>query len=272
MILQNLHAHTTYDDGKSTAEEMILGAIAQGCTSLGFSGHSPLPWGSDGWAMPAERVADFRREVLTLREKYREQLEVFLGLEQDLDSPRQEGEWDYLIGSVHSIWAGGTHHPVDYTAEATGRTIAEHFGGDAYAYAECYFQRVATVVEKTGCQIVGHFDLTAKFNESSHFFEEEHPRYLTAAMDALDVLAKRDPIFEINTGAISRGYRSIPYPAPVFLRRLRELKCRVCFSGDTHHCSNVIYAYDAARQLALDCGYSEIWVLTRDGFVPQTIS
>ena len=40
MELKNFHTHTTYCDGKNTAEEMILAAINQGFTALGFSGHS----------------------------------------------------------------------------------------------------------------------------------------------------------------------------------------------------------------------------------------
>ena len=42
MTLQNLHTHTVFSDGKNTPEEMVLGAVRAGCTSLGFSEHSPL--------------------------------------------------------------------------------------------------------------------------------------------------------------------------------------------------------------------------------------
>ena len=41
--LQNLHTHTTYCDGKNTAEEMVQKAIELGFRSLGFSGHAPMP-------------------------------------------------------------------------------------------------------------------------------------------------------------------------------------------------------------------------------------
>ena len=41
--LQNLHTHTTYCDGKNTAEEMVQKAIELGFKSLGFSGHAPMP-------------------------------------------------------------------------------------------------------------------------------------------------------------------------------------------------------------------------------------
>ena len=104
MILQNLHTHTVFGDGRNTPEEMVLGALSSGCTSLGFSEHSPLPPGLDpeGWAMRAEEAGAYRAEVLRLREKYLGKIELFLGLEQDLDSPPPAEDYDYLkIGRAH---------------------------------------------------------------------------------------------------------------------------------------------------------------------------
>ena len=106
MSLQNLHTHTVFGDGKNTAEEMVLGAIRAGCGSLGFSEHSPLPpdVDPDGYTMAADSVPAYRREVLRLREAYAGKLEIFLGLEQDIDSAPPEDRYDYVIGSVHGVW------------------------------------------------------------------------------------------------------------------------------------------------------------------------
>lgn len=56
---QNLHTHTTFCDGKNTAEEMILAALELGMDSLGFSGHSPLE--GECWAMDPADVPRYRR-------------------------------------------------------------------------------------------------------------------------------------------------------------------------------------------------------------------
>lgn len=271
MILQNLHTHTVFSDGKHTAEAMALSAISSGCTSLGFSEHSPLPWGTDGWAMAEAVMPAYRAEILRLRERYADRLEIFLGLEQDLDSPPAAGSWDYLIGSVHSVWPAGVCRSVDFNATYAAETIRDHFGGDPYAYAEAYFHRVAMAAEKTACQIIGHFDLVAKFNEGGRMLDESHPRYLSAAMDALDTLAKRDVIFEINTGAMSRGYRTTPYPAPTLLRAMQERGCRICITSDSHSADTILHAFDQAVELAKSCGFRESWVLTKQGFIPQEI-
>ena len=39
---QNLHTHTTWDDGAASPMDMARAAMDAGLTSLGFSIHSPL--------------------------------------------------------------------------------------------------------------------------------------------------------------------------------------------------------------------------------------
>ena len=228
--------HTRYGDGVNCPEEMVLGAIRSGCTSLGFSEHSPLPrhLDPDGWSMAERDVDRYRAEVLALRSKYVGTLSLYLGLEQDMDSPAVEGPWDYRIGSVHSVWAEGRCLSVDNTAAALQAAISRHFGGDPLALAEAYYQRLSQVAAVTGCEIVGHFDLVTKFNEGGALFDESCPRYRDAALGALDTLSGRGLLFEINTGAMSRGYRTAPYPAPFLLRELcavgaDTLRGRMCW-------------------------------------------
>lgn len=270
MILQNLHTHTVFGDGAGTPERMARRALAAGCASLGFSEHSPLPPAADpdGWSMAASDVAAYRAEILALREKYRDRLAIFLGLEQDVDSPAPEGDWDYLIGSVHSVRADGRFLSVDESPEAFARSVREHFGGDSLAFAGAYYRRAAGAAEKTGCQVVGHFDLVAKFNEGGRFFDEAAPRYRRAALEALEAVMERDVIFEINTGAISRGYRAAPYPAPFLLEAIRQKGGRVCITSDSHSADTIVHAFPHAAALAEAAGFRETWVLAKDGFQP----
>ena len=41
-MIQNLHTHATFCDGKNTPEELIHEAIRMDMDSLGFSSHAPL--------------------------------------------------------------------------------------------------------------------------------------------------------------------------------------------------------------------------------------
>ncbi len=266
---QNLHTHTTFCDGKNTPLEMVQAALAQGLDSLGFSGHSPLP-GTD-WCMNQSTVPEYRREILELREQYKGELEIFLGLEQDILSPLPDQPYDYLIGSVHSVLRGEEMVYVDESRESFLQGIQSWFGGDPLAFAEEYYRQVGTVAQKTGCQIVGHLDLICKFNQGDQILDTSHPRYQKAVLGALEELSSRNVILEINTGAMSRGYRTQPYPAPWILKAAREMKFPICITSDAHSTEHLTFAFDQAAQMAGSCGYQETMYLTKQGFIPERL-
>lgn len=267
---QTLHCHTAFCDGKNTPEEMAAAALAAGCGAIGFSGHAPLD--GEDWCMTARTVPAYRRAAGELREKYRGRMEVFAGLEQDFFSPPPEAGWDYLIGSVHCVKRGGVLLPVDESEEAFLHGVREHCGGDCYAFARDYFRMEAEVAEKTGCQIVGHFDLITKFNRGNRLFDTADPRYRGPAMEALDALLEQEVIFEINTGAMSRGYRAEPYPEPFLLRRIRERGGRVAVSSDSHSRDTLLFGYGPAFRLAADCGFDATVYRTGSGFADVPIA
>ena len=271
MITQNLHMHSTWDDGRSTVEEMILASKAAGLTSVGFSVHAPMPI-ENCWACTEERLPGYIAEVRALAAKYAGEIGVYLGAEWDVVSGDMDlTAYDYVIGSAHQLPAAGWPS-VDESAEATRRYLAEHFGGDADAAAEAYFEELAKVAANPLVDIAGHFDLITKFDEQHGFFNPRSARYQKAALAAMERLVRAGKIFEINTGAISRGYRTTPYPSRELLMLLREMGGRVTVSADCHHVSGVVCAFESAERLAKDCGFKEVWVLDgRKNFVPKAL-
>ena len=82
MITQNLHMHSTWDDGKCSIEEMILASKAAGLTSVGFSVHCPMPF-ENTWECPLEKLPDYIAEVRAMQAKYAGIIDVYLGIEWD---------------------------------------------------------------------------------------------------------------------------------------------------------------------------------------------
>ena len=119
--------------------------------------------------------------------------------------------FDYIIGSVHAYHKDGYDMSpdsfvwVDYSTSHIQTALDKFYNGDEMALAEDYFERVSHVVEQTKCNIIGHFDLVTKFNEQLKIFDESHPRYIAAVDKSLSRLLKTGAIFEINTGAMSKG-------------------------------------------------------------------
>ena len=240
--MYDLHTHTVFSDGRDTPEEMTEEALRRGMTRIGFSDHSHADWDDAG--MPADRIEEYRAEILRLKEKYAGRIEVCLGLERDYYSDDFR-EYDYVIGSVHSVrMEDGYHLCVDWNSEWIERDCGKYFGGDWYALAEAYFRTEADVVRQTRCDIIGHFDLVCKLNERHRWFDESHPRYRAAWRRAADELLKTGKLFEINTGAISRGYKTEAYPSPEIRAYLRERGARMILSSDAHQKENLCYGFE----------------------------
>lgn len=269
MIKANFHTHTTYCDGKNTPEEMVLAAIHLGMTAIGFSGHSYSEY--EPYGMKTETCAAYRAEVLQLKEKYRGQITILLGIEQDSTSDPLDYPYDYVIGSIHGFFKDGHYICVDESEESMVRAVENYYQGDYYAYAADYYRTLADTVLKHDPTFIGHFDLLTKFNEGGKYFDESHPRYQQAALTALDTLAKAGKPFEINTGAISRGYRTTPYPAPFLLKALHDLGGKIILSGDSHSCDGLLCGYEKATELAKSCGFTTAVVLTPGGLKEESL-
>ena len=236
----DLHMHTIWSDGTNTAEEMVQEAIRKGLETVGISDHSS----GDPCGMTLEQSADYRAEIARLKEKYAGQIRVLCGLERDYFTD-DFADYDYTIGSVHWLAMPDGHHvPVDYMAAKLREGADKYFGGDFYALAEAYYAMMAKVVEVTKCDIIVHFDLITKFIEQDPAFDTNHPRYVKAWQQAADELLKTGKPFEVNTGAISRGYRTTPYPAKEIRDYIREHGGKLIMSSDAHAKENIAFRFD----------------------------
>lgn len=243
MILQDLHVHTTYCDGKNTPEELVLAALNHGMKCIGFSGHS-YTFFDESYCMSKQNTARYRAEIAGLKEKYNGKIKVLCGVEQDYYSEEPTVGYDYVIGSVHYIKADGEYIPVDESAEILKSAVQKHFNGDFYAFAEEYYRTVAALVKKTSIDIIGHFDLITKFNERYSFFDEKDPRYINAWHTAADKLIVTDKPFEINTGAISRGYKQSPYPSADIINYIKQKGGGLILNSDSHTAENLCFGFE----------------------------
>lgn len=78
-------------------------------------------------------------------------------------------------------------------------------------------------------------------------------------------------IFEINTGAMSRGYRSEPYPHAILLQYIHDHGGKACITSDCHARQNLDCGFDIARARARAAGFDTVMVLTDNGFEPESL-
>ena len=262
-----MHNHTVFADGKNTAGEMVQTAFEQGVKHFGISEHSPFPAFPEG-GMRMEDMPRYLAEMRQAKAEYRGLMEVYTGLEQDIDSPAVTGDFDYVIGSVHFIQRDGRYYPIDYSEEIFRKILQEVYHGDISAFVTEYYRRVSEIVKVTDCDIIGHFDLITKYNENDRLFSTEDPFYRTCVRDALDALIPENRIFEVNSGAISRGYRKTPYPQRWILEELCKRRAKITLSADAHHRDNILFGYEEMIKLVKECGFNEIQVRDQGNWKP----
>ncbi len=254
MITSNFHTHTNYVDGKHTAEEVVQSAISLGMTTLGFSEHGYSSHDPE-CSLSKEKTLAYREEIRKLKKTYNGQIDLLCGIEMDYTSQDDPTAYDYVIGSVHYLVVDEVTYPLDYSAEETLCCVNTVFNGDFDAYAEAYFQLVGQVAEKTQADIIGHFDLITKFSERGVGPNFNSPRYIAAWQKAMQDLAGKAAL-EINTGAMSRGYRTAPYPTLEQLRYWKKLGGQVVINSDSHHKDTLMFAFEQGLALAREAGFT----------------
>lgn len=263
---QNLHTHTKYCDGKQSPEEMVVAAIAKGCGSLGFSGHSYVPFDLK-YSMHPDSMGGYLQEIAALKEKYEGTIEIFTGLELDYYTGETPEGLDFTIGAMHYVTSADSHKPVDAGSRDQKEMVVNVFGGDYYAFAEEYYSDLPKITEKANPDIIGHFDLIAKYNKNGELFDEMHPRYVKAALGAMEGILERCRIFEVNTGAMYRLKKPEPYPSVFLLKELCKRGGEVILSSDSHEAESICYKFDEMQDLLKTCGFRYIKRLTKQGFI-----
>lgn len=237
MYKENFHTHTKYCDGKNTIEEMVNAAIKLDFKALGFSGHAHIDGFNCGWGMSVENTEKYIEEINKLKETKKEIINIYCGTELDYYCSKTYGKYDYTIGSVHYIEDDGEYLAVDNSGEIQINDSKKHFDGSLIKYAEEYYKITADVLNKLNSDIIGHFDLVTKFNENDALFDTSDKRYINAWHNAVDALLPYNKPFEINTGAIARGYRTLPYPSLEIAEYINSKGGYFIVTSDCHDCN-----------------------------------
>lgn len=250
MAFRDYHVHTVFSDGKHTPEAVAEAAYRRGFAALGFSDHGHTDFDLS-YCMRREAYPEYRARINALKARYAGEMDIFCGIEQDGFSEEPTDGFDYVIGSLHYLKLGGVYVEVDWSVEILKAAAEKHFGGDILSVTECYYETLAERVLPMQPDMIGHFDLIAKFNEGNALFPESDERYRTAWKKAADALLTLDVPFEVNTGAISRGYRTDPYPSAEIAAYLAEKGGKFLLSSDSHGKDTVGHGFAAQSERKL---------------------
>ncbi|MCF0261024.1 MAG: histidinol-phosphatase HisJ family protein [Erysipelotrichaceae bacterium] len=271
MIKQNFHTHSIYDDGTDTIDEMVQTAIEKGFTKLGFSGHGfnrPI----DDCSMTRENTQKYLADLQAAKEKYKGQIEIYTGIEQDSLSRLNRDDYEYVLGSVHFVQKDGKHYPVDYSREVFEKILKDVFNGDMKAFLQAYMDEVGRMLDYEEIDVVGHIDLISKYNEDQEFFSFDDPWYVQRMKELIDLGIEKGLIFEMNTGAISRGYRKSAYPHQILLEHMGANKAKVCINTDCHARASLDLGIEDCLQRAKEAGIGTLWTFENGRWTEKDIA
>ena len=263
MIKSNYHTHSTFCDGVDSIENVVESAIKKGFKYLGFSAHSYIE-NDNSWTLEKNSFSSYVQEVLRVKEKYKTQISIFLGIEQDTLSSQYDYDFDYVIGSMHSIRKDGKYYSIDHSLDGFKYLLEKVYLNDFDSLSKDYFEQLKETFSKTNADIVGHFDIITKYIEVLNLTLPKN--YLKYAEKAITEIIKEANVFEINTGGMARGHKTIPYPTKEILEIVLKHGGNVIINSDCHNKDYLDYGFQEAEKLAKEVGFTRRVIFTDKGF------
>ena len=247
----NYHMHATFSDGKNTPEEVVQAAIEKGFTSVGISEHGYT--GFDlRYCMQDEE--GYFSEMSRLKSKYKDKIEIYTGVEEDIYSWVDRDKYDYIIGSVHYFYKGSQYYPLDSNYDYFKKCL-EVYEYDVEMMAEDFFSSFCKYVKERRPDMLGHYDSITKFDELDTSLFLENPAYHKIAEKYTKVIADYGCMFEVNTGAMARGFRNNPYPNENLLYILKQKEARLVLASDAHSIELIDFGFAETRKYLRDIGF-----------------
>lgn len=271
------HCHTQYCDGASTAEEMVLAAIKAGFPALGFSSHAPVPFPTC-WTMPQDKSEAYTAELLRLKEKYSDQIQIYRGLEVDYIKNETSAKHphilafnsDYLIGSIHfmsQLIVDGERWTIDGSKAEFKYGLDHIYGGDIKRLVKDFTQQSLDMMHLGGFDVIGHIDKI--YQHGKEYFSVDDKWYCDEIMTLLECAKAHDFIVEINTK--HHHVHGILFPHQDFIKELKRLNIPVQVNSDCHQKEMMTAAYEVAYAALERAGIKEERVLLNGKWQDQAI-
>ncbi|MBO5223029.1 MAG: histidinol-phosphatase [Clostridia bacterium] len=238
----DLHTHTYFCDGENSPEEMVLSAIEKGLDVIGILAHSFVQEDPEG-SMPIDKQAEFISTVNELKEKYKNKIEVRVGIEMDMYSRVDTTGFDYIIGSCHYVKKDGKLRAIDISEDDFISTVKELFDGDYESAYEWYYNSLSELKNRTNADIAGHIDLITKYNDGNKYFDTYSEKYVNSYKKAVEKLVEDGLVFEVNTGGMHK-YKSEPYPSKQIREYIKQRGGKLMLSSDAHKKEDIAFLFD----------------------------
>ncbi|KAK6504644.1 histidinolphosphatase [Arthrobotrys musiformis] len=286
---------------KDSLESCILQAISKNLRVFCLTEHMPRADPRDFYPEELElgitpqdeieRFAEFYKTAVALRDKYKEEISIFIGFEVDYVRPSMLSEikkvqetyhFDMFIGSVHHV----DEIPIDFSEELFNRAIeaveAVDAGADiAEAYHkgtkierfpqtqvteakgeerlfEVYFDTQYEMLTALKPPVIGHFDLIRLKCKDYKLDFQSMKNVWDKIVRNVKFISEYGGMVEINSAATRKGWE-YPYPGPDILQLMKAEGVRFVLSDDSHGIAQVAFGYEKSLAYLEKQGVEEVW-------------
>ncbi len=236
-------------------EEYVLQGIEIGLDQLGLSDHMPLLHVDPatyytGMAMPMNELSRYFEECVYLKEQYKEQIDIRIGLEGDYIEGYEEQierivtsyPWDYVIGSVHFLgeWDISDSRQLHGWE---GRRVA-----DVY---EHYYSMVQKAASTGFYHYLGHLDVIKRFGKIPEVDMWDVEK------QTVDIIKDNDLAIELNASGLRMPCEEM-FPSLRILQYCLERNVPLTVGSDAHQPTRLSQNLDIAVDLLKGIGFQQL--------------
>lgn len=267
-IKADFHVHSNFSgDSDAPMEAMIQKAVSLGLSHLCITEHYDPDYiyteGDDG--MFELNTDSYLYELLRLRARYRDQIEVGFGVElglqphlkRELAIYSKSKEFDFIIGSSHLCHRKDPYYPAFFEGRAEDEAHHE------------YFESILECIRATPCfDVYGHLDYVVRYGPTKNA-GYTYAKHADVFDRILSLLIENGKGLELNTGGFRHGLGQ-PNPCIDILKRYRALGGEIITVGsDAHTPDKIALEFDKAADILKECGFRYYCVF--QGRMPEYI-
>ncbi|HHW67183.1 MAG: histidinol-phosphatase family [Epulopiscium sp.] len=254
MFYADYHAHSSFStDSNAEMEDLIKTAITLGLKQIAFTDHIDYDYPDP--AFPFMIDYDHYIKVFdALKEKYKDQIEVVLGVEigfqphvaKQIEEVLSQYPFDFVICSTHVC---------DRLDLYNGDFFKDKDQKNAYLrYFECVLYNVKNFFNY---DVYGHIDYINRYGnyKNKSLSYEDYKEVIDSILKTIIESGKG---IEINTSGFRYGL-GYAHPQLAILKRYKELGGKIITIGsDAHSSKDLASHFDEAYKLIKAAGFSEI--------------
>lgn len=262
-ILADFHLHSSFSlDSETPMEKTVLSAIERGLKHICFTEHMDFDFPKE--FLDCEGTFEvntdaYLYELLRLKEKYRNQIQLHFGVELGLqpESSKKNTDYaksydfDFIIGSSHLCHGTDPYYPSFYE----GRSEDE-------AYREYFESILENILAYDDFNVYGHLDYVVRYGPNKDRFYS-YKKYQDIFEEILKLIITKNRGIEINTAGLNKGLRDV-HPCFEIVKRYRELGGEIITIGsDSHIPDTVASHFDKAASILKESGFNHYCVFEK---------